>query len=202
MHVSRWNKEWQTKNDTEYLTKALNHGTTPNGVFGAKIMRVYWDHVITQLNNTQQTDLPEPELLSSTFPNVQYIWITRRNKVRQAVSWCKFLQGVAWYWTEEEPQKLAKELEYKYDVIDAFIHEVACYEAAWQEFFDACGISPHVVVYEDFIQTYESTALQILEHLKIPTPRNLIFSPRKLKKQADDLSEKWVKKYGEQKQKQ
>lgn len=202
MHVSRWNDQWHTKSDAEYVRKTLETGTTPNGVFGVKIMNVYWNHFINQLQNAQnQNECPIPQLVSSIFPNVHYIWITRRNKVQQAVSWCKFLQGVAWYWTKEEPQVLKKEPVFNYDIIDEFIQQVVMAEAAWQAYFEACGIVPHVVVYEDFAQSYEPTALGILKYLKIPIPENLQFQPRKLKKQADATSEEWVQKYRDLKQK-
>jgi LPS sulfotransferase NodH len=46
---------------------------------------------------------------------------------------------------------------------------------------------------------YEPTAIRILEYLKIPYPKNIVFGERRLQKQADALNETWVEKYNEMK---
>ena len=73
-------------------------------------------------------------------------------------------------------------------------------EAGWQNFFDACGVQPFKVVYEELVEAFEPTAIRILEYLKIPYPKNLVFGERRLQKQADALNETWVEKYIEMKQ--
>ena len=73
-------------------------------------------------------------------------------------------------------------------------------EAGWRNFFDACGVQPFKVVYEELVEAYEPTAIRILEYLNVPYPKNLVFSERRLLKQADSLNEAWVEKYIEMKQ--
>jgi len=51
------------------------------------------------------------------------------------------------------------------------------------------------VVYEDLTAAYEVTALNILRYLHIPIPENLMFAERRMKRQADTLSEEWVQRY-------
>jgi len=50
-------------------------------------------------------------------------------------------------------------------------------------------------VYEDFVNSYEDLAIEILEYLKIPHQENLIFGKRQFKKQADALTNEWIQKY-------
>jgi LPS sulfotransferase NodH len=114
--------------------------------------------------------------------------------VRQAISWLKFVQGTAWYWEEEEPQRLDG-LEYRPEVIGDFIVQTAVHETAWLEFFRKTDIQPYTVVYEDFVDAYEETAKGILDHLGIPYPTKLLFGPRRMKRQADALTDKWVRMY-------
>ena len=195
MHVERWNKVWHTGDEKEYLQRVLATGATANGVFGCKLMGLYWDHFTAHLGKASQTEQADAaHLIAASFPNTRYIWITRRHKVRQAVSWLKFIQGAAWYWEEEQPQAL-EGLEFKPQVIDDFIVQTALGESAWQDYFQAAGVQPYFVVYEDFGQSYAQTVRGVLEHLGVPRPQDLGEGKRRLKKQADALSEDWVRQY-------
>ncbi|MDE0689535.1 MAG: hypothetical protein OXI61_15315 [Candidatus Poribacteria bacterium] len=48
---------------------------------------------------------------------------------------------------------------------------------------------------------YEKTALRVMEWLEISYPENLVFGARRLQKQADGVSEAWVRQYRADKQK-
>ena len=74
-------------------------------------------------------------------------------------------------------------------------------EAATQEFFTRGRIIPFTVVYEDFIANTEYVLKSILEFLDLPIPNNLGLSKPSLVQQADELSEEWVQRYREEKQK-
>ena len=75
-------------------------------------------------------------------------------------------------------------------------------ELRWEEYFCEAGITPFVVVYENLVKEYEETAIKTLEFLGIPVSSDLVFGERRMKKQADDLSENWVNRYLEMKRKQ
>ncbi len=195
MHVSRWNEQWHTSTADEYLARVFREGRTPNGVWGAKLMRVYWHDLIDQLRDAEGCrKLNEQDLLQRVFDRPRYVFITRRNKVRQAVSWLKFVQGSAWYWECDTPQRLDG-LHYQEEVIDQFIRDVGVQESAWTDYFDRIGVKPHVVVYEELCDAYEPTAAAVLDHLGIEHERLSIESKRRLKRQADDLSEQWTRRY-------
>lgn len=195
MHVARWNKKWQTKSDREYLEKVLKEGQGDNGVWGGKVMRLYWQNFIMQLEGAfGGSQIPEIELLNACFPGLRFVWITRRNKVRQAISWMKFIQGMAWFWEKDNPQVLP-ELEFRPEVITQFITQTAIHEAAWLSFFQQSGVQPFIVVYEDFVNSYEKTATDILNYLGISHLTPLAFGERRMRKQSDSLTEKWVQRY-------
>ena len=147
---------------------------------------------------------PSPHaVLTELFPNLKYIWIMRRDKVRQAVSLWKGLQTLIWWKrTRDLTPKLAKEPEYNFEAIDYFVQEIVFHEAAWQTYFTQYNLTPFTVIYEDFVPAYEETALRIMDWLKISYPENLVFGTRHLQKQADSVSEEWVEKYRADKQKQ
>ena len=200
-----WSEQWNVSTYADYLDKAIEQGSTSNGVFGAKVMMGggYFEHFVSnlaQLPEYKDGDMSVPELVSRTFPNLHYVWVTRRNKVRQAVSWLKAIQTGIWAWTEDEPPALEREPEFKFEAIDHLVQEIVMREASWQEYFAAGGIGPSVVVYENLIPAYEETAMRVLEYLGIPVHPDLVFGERKMRKQADEVSEEWVMRYRDMKQ--
>ena len=200
-----WAKKWGATDYPDFLNKVKEKSTTPNGVFGTKLMWGYFENFIGKVRQTSQfkdRDLSPYAVLSELFPNLNYIWIMRRDKVRQAVSLWKGLQGLAWWKRIGDPtSELKKELEYNFAAIDYLVQEIILHEAAWQEYFTRYNITPFTVIYEDFVPYYEETALRILDWLKISYPENLVFGERRLLKQADSVSENWVQQYRADKKK-
>ena len=68
---------------------------------------------------------------------------------------------------------------------------------AWQSFFEECDVEPLEVVYEDLVEDYEGTILRVLEGIGIPLPENFVVAAPRIKRQADELSEKWVRLYND-----
>jgi LPS sulfotransferase NodH len=196
-----WARQHGVVSRKDYLKLVFEQGTSPNGVFGTKVM---WNYFHTMLKSLQE--LPEykglnsPQLMAALFPNVHYIWIVRRDKVRQAVSWAKAGQTDVYAWHKGETPVLKRELTFDFGFIDQLYNLILEGEAGWQSFFEACAVQPFQVEYENLAEAYEETALRILEYLKIPYPKNLVFGERRLQKQADALNEVWVQKYIQMKQ--
>jgi LPS sulfotransferase NodH len=195
-----WRERWHVSTYAGYLTKAIEQGSTPNGVFGAKIMWGYFDDFVTKLRQLPQyTDIPVSRLMATVFPNLSYVYMTRRDKVRQAVSHWKALQTNVWGWTDEALPAPTDEPVFDFDEIDGLVQEIITHEAAWQQYFADCSVTPFTVVYEDLVPAYHDTARRILEFLHVPIPTDLAFGERRMKKQADALSEEWVQRYCETK---
>lgn len=185
----------------DYLIHVLEEGTTANGVFGAKVMWGYLGDFISNLRDIPAyRALPVPELFSTVFPNLHYIRVVRKDKVGQAVSLWKAIQ--TWRWREDEAAVSSngighqkRELQFQFELIDHLVRQIEEHELAWERFFDEAGIQPYCVVYEDLATNYEATALNILRYLGVSLPENHRFAARQMKRQADTLSEEWVKCY-------
>jgi LPS sulfotransferase NodH len=213
-------KLWRISSYTDYFEKVLEYGTTPNGVFGAKLMLDQFNYFISQVRQMPkyraldaslerfQSFPPDEEILElqgldtwmrallfALFPNLHYVWITRLNKVRQAVSQSKAFQTRIFELKSDKPPK--KQLTFSFEHINSFHRKTLIQEVLWQNYFDKCGIMPFKVVYEDFVDNYEETIKEILNYLKIPVPNDLGIDKRKLLKMSDALSEEWVKRYNE-----
>src|SRR3989442_2258947 len=67
-----WQERWGTSTYAEYLANIIKQFTTPNGVFGAKMMWGYFDHFaskVRQLPNYNDKTLSTHHLMQSVFPN-------------------------------------------------------------------------------------------------------------------------------------
>ncbi len=185
----------------DYLAHVLEEGTTANGVFGAKVMWGYLGDFISNLRDIPAyKELPVPDLFSTIFPNLHYIRVVREDKVSQAVSLWKAIQ--TWRWREDEAAASSngtshpkRELQFHFELIDHLVRQIEEHERAWKRFFDEAGIEPYCVVYEDLAANYEATALNILQFLGVSLPENHWFAARQMKRQADALSEEWVRRY-------
>ncbi len=198
-----WRGYWELAPDVPYrdfVGQALVHGSTPNGVFGAKVMMGYLCELTSRLAVAfpeAGRDLPPLTQLAALCPNPRWIWITRRDKVRQALSLARALQTQAWH-AGVEPQGMA---DYDFAEIDRCLQVVALHEAGWQDLFTAHGLVPFVVVYEDFVQRYHDTTAEILEFLGLPrTAARDLPAPTIMKRQADELSERWRARFLAEKQ--
>ena len=195
---------WGIDTYQEYIRKAFEMNTSDNGVFGVKVGmgEENWGHFVNRLRSIQprgKEAIGEPELMAGTFPNLRYIHLTRRNKVRQAVSWWKALQTGIWNWkqyTTQEPGQAA----FKFTAIDHLIQELVMRETAWQEYFSKCGVTPFSVTYEDFARNDEKITKEILKFLGLMPSDRLDFKERRQKRIADEINEQWVQRYRQEKQ--
>lgn len=195
-HQPFWAARWGAATDRAYVTAAVRETSTPNGVFGMKTMWPYMEYFAGMVRAlSADTDRPAPTLLTSVFPNLHHIWITRRDKVRQAISHFRALETGVWMWKEDRPCAAGNHLTFDGPAIDALIRQTADEESSWHDYFTRAGITPFTVVYEDLVDDYETTALRILQYLGIAAPDGLAFSPRHMRRQSRSLSDAWVEQY-------
>jgi trehalose 2-sulfotransferase len=183
----------------DYLARVMQQRTTPNGVFGAKVMWGYFGGLISNLARIPiYRDLTESNLLATIFPNLHYIRLIRNDKVSQAVSLWKAIQ--TWAWSYEHASTSAnqlpvRQLTFHFGAIDHLVQQIVADEAVWQQYFTDHDIEPFTVVYEELTAAYEETARNILHFLDISVPENLEFAERRMKPQADALSKEWIERY-------
>lgn len=187
-------------NYAEYLAHVLEEGTTANGVFGAKLMWGYLEDFLLYLRDIPAyKDLPIPQLFATIFPNLHYIHIQRRDKVRQAISLWRAIQSWSWRKVGDTQaggsSRSTRELLFNYAAIDHLVQRTLAHEEAWAAYFTQNAIQPFSVTYEELEQGYEEIILQLLHYLNIPLPASAPFREPQMKRQADQLSEEWYRQY-------
>lgn len=181
-----------------HVQRNIANNTTPNGVYGAKISGAIWHDFMRRLHSIDgYAETPLPDILNDLFPNLHYIWLTRRNKVRQAVSHWMAIQSGRWH---SSIDALNPEPEYLFEAIDHLVQENVIQDALWGDYFAANDIAPLVLVYEDFIHDFEGTVRRVLDYIGVPMPDEMSIPQPKLKQLADVRTEAWVQRYRREKQ--
>ncbi len=189
------NPLWQPERYDRYLAWALDAGTTPNGVFGAKLMWGYLGDFATLLRGIEgNAGRAVPELLATAFPGLRYVQITRQDKVRQAVSLWKAVQTQAW---RAKDDARSVEPTFSFRAINFLVRQLTAHDASWDAYFLGLGITPLKVTYEELADAPERVVRRVLDHLGIPAPEHLALGDRTLKAQADARSEEWVRRVEE-----
>jgi len=191
------NPLWHPDTYDQYLEWALNEGTTPNGVFGAKLMWGYLGDFAELLRGIDgMAGRSLPDLLSRAFPGLRYVQITRRDKVRQAVSLWKAVQTQAWQRdagaSDDGHDGRLLEPVFSFRAINYLMRELTAHDASWDAYFLGLGYEPLKVTYEELADSTEGVVHSVLEHLGIAAPQDLQIGPPRLSVQADEVSELWV----------
>jgi LPS sulfotransferase NodH len=205
---------WSRAAYDRYLDWAMETGTTDNGVFGAKLMWGYFEDFVSLLRNVPRyRDVPLEDLMTTVFPEVTFIRVVRANKIRQAVSLWKAVQTATWReqdaiqsasvgLDDNEPpyksfiQDHRPQLRFHYNAIAHLLDGILQEEASWDAFFEHCGISPILVLYENFAADYETSTVRVLERLRLSLPEAFAFEPR-MKRQSDGINDDWARRFSE-----
>jgi LPS sulfotransferase NodH len=190
----------------ENLQAHLWHlGSTSNGVCGLKFSfhEPYFSQLLDTLGRfpgCPQDKFPRAVAWEHAFPHSRHIFMTRRNKVRLAVSWWKAIKTQEWH-REQGGSGPSVDLTdaYSYEAINHLYCEATMREAGIQEFFSEANIVPLTVVYEDFVQEYERTVKRVLDFLDLDTT-SVMIAPPYYARTADKVSEDWVARFREERQ--
>lgn len=177
-----------------HLERSFELGTGVNRVFGAKIM---WHHLpeLERLAGAlpEYAGLDRQELLSRLFGRPRYVWVRRRDTIRQAVSLWRALQTRAW--RQHLDDQASPALTYSFDGIDHLVELLRADDEGWQRFFETFKVPVLEVVYESHLERDpHRTACAVLNHIGITAPYG--WTPAAgMERQADGLSAAWVEAY-------
>ena len=165
-------RAWGVAGFDAYVELVLAAGTTPNGVFGAKVM---WGHL--------------PEL--SPFPQPRFVWLRRRDRLAQAVSFAKAIQTGHWHGWDPAPKA---EPVFNAGAIEALIHEVDEHECCWADWFGARSVEALELSFEDLLSDPEAQTLRVLDFLGLRLPEGAAIHAL-TRSQNDGLNADWCARY-------
>ena len=196
-HPARRDPSWTPPDFQKLVQDAFEKGTTENGVLGTKIMWAYFRDFVRLARRRGLQDVRPCEVPAAVLPNLRrFVWMHRGDTTRQAVSLWKALQTQQWRRDSDE-DITGQGLRFSFAAVDHLKMRIDEHNVAWQDFFDMCGVEHVEVLYEDLVEDYEGTVLWLLEEIEVSIPENFAVLQPKMRRQADELSEEWVRLYNE-----
>lgn len=179
-----------------HLERTFRLGTTDNGVFATKLM---WN----QLPDLEQHAVALPEfaglagsdLLERLFGHPSYVWMRRRDKVRQAISLWRALQTRIWRQEHPAPDDLGPTLSYSFRGIEHLRRRLSADDEGWRRFFLHSLIEPLELIYEDDVDPDPAAAVaRVLAEIRIDMPAG--WKPDAgMAQQSDGLNDEWYSAY-------
>ncbi len=149
------------------LTEIVKEHQTPNGVFGIK---VHW----SSLRKFNRTVFPilgkkEQKIFENLLNNSGYIFLSRRNKIMQAISdWRAMGTGVFHSCKNSNNgsrEQYGKRLQYDHPRLKqhlvSFVHD----DQGWRDYFKTNNIDPIEIAYEEMVKKPEEAVDRILSFL-------------------------------------
>lgn len=177
---------------------------TANGVFSAKIMWRHLDSIHTRFLADPSVLGHRPaasgwETLLELLPKPMVVHVTRRDKVRQAISMVRAKQtGV--YTTVHVDRGRKQRMDpgdYDFHLIKHHVEKLASEDAAWVELFRNHGTPVRTVIFEDFVKAPQENTAQLLSHLGLAPPTEWILPAVVARPQSDAVSAEWHTRYHE-----
>ena len=158
----------------EYLDRAAELNTTPNGVFGIKMhWNQYDEHMLQRGLTASHWGVP-----------IKWLRITRENELRQAISLVRAEQSKQW-----NSNMTAKgEPVYNESEIVTALNTISSANKSWDSYFAKHAIAPLHITYEQLTRDMDATVRRIMG--LIDTPIETIPAPQ-TKRQSDGASKQW-----------
>ena len=172
-------KLWGAASAAEYFQQLLERTSTPNGVCGIKVATTAFEHLRASLG--PGFDLLRPK----------YIWLRRRDALRQAISLYRAQTTDIWHWHAGAPRPHACP-EFDAARIEQCGREIASANDYWRDWFagDTTRV-PLELWYEDLIAAPHTAIERICKHTGV-SDENLPAATSELCVMRDEVTEQWV----------
>ena len=199
---AHWARYYKTPDGDGYLDRIIAASSTPNGVFGFKL---HW-HQVPSLRARLAQAMPMPQapdnrpvfdLISQRLPDTRFVWLSRRNKVAQAISYYRAAQSQIWRVRADSRQSSASPAlvpDFDRAAIANFLQTVQSMDTGWRRFFQQHKIPALIVIYEDFVQSFAPTVRGVLKFLDIRYD-DIAVPPPALQQLSDAESEEWERRF-------
>jgi trehalose 2-sulfotransferase len=176
----------------DYLVQCTRHAGG-SGTFGVKL---HWDQVEVFLYLLRLRrgvgGLTDLQVIQAVFPAPRFVWLSREDVLAQGVSWWKAI--TTGKWTDGQP--VTGGPAFDVDRIAGRVRRIEEHTEAWRRWFEANGIEPLRVTYEELAADPAATARRVLAYVGVEAPADFSVAPR-TEQQADAVNEDWIRRYRE-----
>jgi trehalose 2-sulfotransferase len=170
-----------------YVGAVWDQATTPDGVLGSKLMWNDFDWLRSSLRPPAGSDAGLA-FMRMAFPDAQFVWLRRQDKVRQGISWWR--AAVTGQWGLRPGQQAGRPPPDVEQMVQLVRFAEQC-EDGWRQWFAATGIQPCEVLYEDLATDRLTVVNAVLEFLRLPHLDAGDLPPVRYRQQADSLTDRY-----------
>jgi LPS sulfotransferase NodH len=176
---------------------AMRIGMTPNGMFGAKVLWHQLHHLKQGfLRCGSYTDWQPTDIIHRLLPAPRYIHLIRRDKLRQAISYCRAMDTGIWFsFADGAAPAPGRRAQYDAARIAYWLRTMRAWEQAWEREFARLGAPLLTLCFEDFVADPISTVVRVHDFLDTPVSVDLDRLRPQLAKQSGAESEAWARRY-------
>lgn len=173
---------FKASSPADYIAKLLARRTSKNGVFG---MKAHFHHFEAFLREY-------PALLEVLSPTT-FIYISRKDKIAQAVSMAKALQTDAWTSRMEEGPKPV--LVYDREMIAHCLVDIEQQDLTWRRWFETHKVAPFQVTYDELTADAAGVVRRFVEFLGVENDERDEVDVPPARKQADETNQEWMERF-------
>ena len=186
-----WHEHHGYSHHVAYFHAFFRFCTTPNGVFGAKLMWPQFAALQHDIGAYMRIEGPGLTRLEAVAGPVTVIFLQRNNRLAQAISLYRAMATGAW---TSRAARSSTEPPYDRQAIDCARDLIEANTEQWEAFFASNAIAPHRLCYEDIAADPRAVVGDILHLLKLPSPQG-VWRTGSLRPQADLRTQCWEARY-------
>jgi trehalose 2-sulfotransferase len=165
----------------DYFAKLMACRTSSNGVFGLKAHYHHFERALDWC----------PSMIALLSP-VIYIYVSRRDKIAQAVSMARAIQTNRWTSIDPDVETV---LRYDERLISDCLEEIQQQRLGWLRWFELNAITPFVINYEDLIDNLARVVSSIVKIMDVQgDERHAVRLPH-VEKLGDEINIEWAARF-------
>lgn len=173
-------------------------GTGGSAMFGLRLQRHSFDHLIAQLGVLHPDQPSDLARIEAAFGRTLVVHLSRANKLEQAISFLKARQSGLWHIAPDgrEIERLSAPRPLVYDraAIATQIAEFERYERDWAAWFAREGIAPFRIGYEALAQNPQVELGKVLTRLGLSHDlASEVVTP--VARLSDEINQAWAERY-------
>lgn len=182
----------------KYLEAVLTEGRGGGNIFGLRVMRDTFEELSDRLALIFEKTEDAATRFELAFGSVLYIYLSREDKVAQAVSLLKATQTGLWHVAQDgsELQRTAPRQKPTYDqaTVRSLVDDLERQDDAWSQWFLANAIEPVRLTYRALASEPRSSLGIVLARLGLDISKASSVAPRTAK-MADRENEEWISRF-------
>jgi trehalose 2-sulfotransferase len=197
---------WRMDHDSDmtaadYLRAAARESMTANGVSGIKLhfyQLEFLKQAVAHLDGMH--GLTPQHCLLRLFPGAKYIWLRRRDKIRQAVSLQIAVETNQWRPQENGISQKTRRLRFEPEKIAHWETVLKRQDEGWARFFHEHRIAPEEIYYEALAADYPGSIRKTLEWIGVDGASAIQIAKSRLRPISGALNDDWTMRYAKHQQ--